>query len=107
MIDALEQAGLSGAMLDGPIQADCYWRFSRPKSHFGTGKNAKVLKSSAPRYHSKKPDRDNLDKAVLDAMTQAGVWRDDARAARGLLEKRYCNDGELPGVTIQMRELEP
>jgi Holliday junction resolvase RusA-like endonuclease len=28
--------------------------------------------------HGKKPDADNLLKAVMDAMTVAGVWKDDA-----------------------------
>ena len=28
--------------------------------------------------HTKKPDLDNLLKAVMDAMTVAGVWKDDA-----------------------------
>ncbi|GHV28121.1 hypothetical protein AGMMS4952_11050 [Spirochaetia bacterium] len=28
--------------------------------------------------HAKKPDTDNLLKAVMDAMTAAGVWKDDA-----------------------------
>jgi crossover junction endodeoxyribonuclease RusA len=28
--------------------------------------------------HVKKPDVDNLMKATMDAMTEAGVWKDDA-----------------------------
>jgi Holliday junction resolvase RusA-like endonuclease len=28
--------------------------------------------------HGKKPDTDNLLKAVMDAMTAAGAWKDDA-----------------------------
>jgi Holliday junction resolvase RusA-like endonuclease len=28
--------------------------------------------------HIRKPDTDNLLKAVMDSITQAGVWKDDA-----------------------------
>ena len=29
--------------------------------------------------HDKKPDTDNLEKAVMDAITNAGIWKDDAQ----------------------------
>ena len=39
----------SGA-LNLPVRADIEFVFPRPKSHYGTGKNADVLKPSAPKY---------------------------------------------------------
>ena len=45
----------------------CFY-FKRPASHFGSGKNAAVLKASSPALHTGKPDCDNLAKAVLDAL---------------------------------------
>ena len=28
--------------------------------------------------HIQKPDKDNLEKAVMDALTEAGIWKDDS-----------------------------
>jgi Holliday junction resolvase RusA-like endonuclease len=36
------------------------------------------MKGEVPLPHGKKPDVDNLLKAVMDSMTTAGVWKDDA-----------------------------
>ena len=36
------------------------FRFVRPKSHYGTGRNAKKLKPSAPPHHTQKPDATKL-----------------------------------------------
>jgi Holliday junction resolvase RusA-like endonuclease len=36
------------------------------------------MKGEAAVPHTKKPDVDNLLKAVMDSMTAAGVWKDDA-----------------------------
>ena len=38
----------------------------------------KAMKGEAAVPHTKKPDVDNLLKAVMDSMTAAGVWKDDA-----------------------------
>ncbi|MCL2210221.1 MAG: RusA family crossover junction endodeoxyribonuclease [Treponema sp.] len=38
----------------------------------------KAMKITDDVPHDKKPDKDNLEKAVMDAMTSVGVWKDDA-----------------------------
>jgi Holliday junction resolvase RusA-like endonuclease len=38
----------------------------------------KAMKGETAVPHTKKPDVDNLLKAVMDSMTVAGVWKDDA-----------------------------
>jgi len=53
--------------LDGPLEATLLFYFGRPKYHFGTGKNALKLKETAPIWHNKKTDLDNLIKFVLDS----------------------------------------
>lgn len=75
---------------DCPIRVDISFYFGRPKSHYGTGKNATVLKPNAPWWHTCKPDRDNLDKFVLDAMTKL-YWRDDSMVCAGTILKQYCS----------------
>ncbi len=72
----------------GPLQVDCYFFFKRPNSHFGTGKKAGVLKDNAPDWKISKPDRDNLDKLVMDSMKDI-FWKDDAQACAGSIYKRY------------------
>ena len=56
-----------------------------------------------------KPDADNLEKAVMDAMTVAGWWLDDAQISdlRGL--KRYPAVGARTGavVTVWRDEVKP
>lgn len=62
----------------GPLSLSCEFRFTRPKSHYGTGKNSDRLKPSAPYYHTIKSDIDNLFKLVMDCMTGI-VWVDDCQ----------------------------
>lgn len=71
------------------VRCDLTFYLPRPKAHFGSGKNAAVLKASAPAHPTGKPDRDNLDKAVCDAITAARVWHDDKQVTDGRIRKRY------------------
>lgn len=74
---AAASAGLAGRKLGGPIRLCIQFQFQRPAAHFGTGANRERLKTSAPQYHVQRPDADNLAKAVMDALTDAGIWADD------------------------------
>ncbi|HEX8325431.1 MAG TPA: RusA family crossover junction endodeoxyribonuclease [Tepidisphaeraceae bacterium] len=47
-----------------------------------------------------KPDRDNCEKAVLDALTDAGFWKDDAQVCDGSVRKFYHAIGDHPGARI-------
>lgn len=62
----------------------------RPKGHF-TSKGA--LTKSAPLQPCNKDDLDNLAKAVLDALTQIGMWRDDGQIVQLSLSKQYATSG--------------
>lgn len=76
--------------IDQPIRVDCIFYFPRPKAHYGTGKNLGKLKDNAPVWHTKKPDRDNLDKFVLDALSKV-FWRDDSLVCDGRIIKLYSD----------------
>lgn len=73
----------------------------RPASHYGTGKNANVLKKDAPVWVAKKPDLDNLVKFILDTMNQV-FYRDDAQIVTLSVSKRY---GITPLTTIAMQTI--
>ena len=88
------------------IEVSLEFYFDRPKSHYGTGKNADKLKASAPRFHTKKPDVDNLAKAVLDACQDAGLFKDDSMVLSLLIEKFYLDPGDetKQGCEISIKE---
>ena len=88
----------------GPIGLTVAFRFSRPRSHYGTGKNAARLKASAPRHHTSKPDLDNLIKAVKDCLTTIGMWRDDSQVIHEISSKEYAVP---PGVSISIEMENP
>jgi Holliday junction resolvase RusA-like endonuclease len=50
--------------------------------------------------HLAKPDIDNLEKAVLDALKKAGIYVDDAQVFLVHKGKFYADFGEMPGARI-------
>lgn len=87
------------AASDKPFRVDSVFIFARPK--------AKTFKSRAnpPLWHMSKPDRDNLDKSVLDCLTGI-VWVDDSQVVAGSLEKRTGVPDEQSGLMLTIEELE-
>ena len=93
------KASLYGVFpLPGPLGVSLAFYMPRPKGHFGK----KGLKASAPSFPTGKPDVDNLAKAVLDALTQVGMWVDDAQIITLMVSKHY---GQKTGCQIQIEEL--
>jgi len=88
-------------LLDGPLRVDVFFYLKRPLSHCGTGRNSGVLKASAPTYHRSKPDKDNLEKLVLDALTEI-IWKDDSIICQGWSQKEYSSK---PRVEIYIKQL--
>lgn len=50
----------------------------RPRGHFGTGRNAGLVKATAPAFPTTRPDVLKLARAAEDALTGI-VWRDDSQ----------------------------
>ncbi len=90
--------------LTGPVVVRLTFVMPRPKSHYRTGRNAHLLKDSAPELPAGKPDVDKLARAVLDAIGSAGVWGDDSQVTNLHATKRYAGgagaQAERPGVHI-------
>jgi len=87
----------------GAVELRMGFDLPRPASHYGTGRNVTTVKASAPPWPITMPDLDKLVRAVGDALTDAGVWKDDSQVVSLTTAKRY---GDRPGVLIQVKELE-
>ena len=73
-----------------PVEVFMIFSYSRPKSHFGSGKNSHILKKTAPKIPTR-PDIDNLIKMVLDV--NQGKERfilNDSQVKTVCAEKKYC-----------------
>jgi len=87
--------------LDEPLEVVIFLYYGRPKNHYGTGRNARRLKESAPIWKATAPDRDNADKFILDAL-KGIFWRDDSRVCAGPIIKQYS---EIPRTEIFINKL--
>jgi Holliday junction resolvase RusA-like endonuclease len=89
IIDAWERAGFSGYLLGEPLAIECDFFVRRPKGHWGTGRNARVLKE---RYvdarPTGRPDLSNLVKLIEDALTTL-AWADDDQIVSIAARKSY------------------
>jgi len=56
-------------------------------------------------YCQAKPDIDNLLKSTMDALSQAGVWRDDAQVVAVVASKRYESANQAIGAVIRLEAL--
>ena len=90
-----------GPLLTGALELNVTFIMPRPKGHYGTGRNAGVLKTNAPKFHIVRPDSTKLLRPTEDALTGI-IWRDDAQLAIRAM-KLY---GERPGAFIEVRRME-
>lgn len=95
------QADTNRLPMLGPVRVYVNFTFPRPKSHY-TGKGA--LSSSATFHKSTKPDLDKLVRALLDALTDAQVFRDDGQVAYVSAQKHY---GDQPGMSVEVKPFTP
>lgn len=96
--------GVVPPFFDGPVIVHVYFVFARPRSHYGTGRNASVLKASAPEHGPvtrNRADVDKLARAVLDAITHV-VFADDSQVIRLLAAKSWADPTIAPGAYIQV-----
>lgn len=96
--------------ITGPVRIWVRFTFNRPLHHYGTGRNSEAIKErylhAQPTY---KKDVDKLQRAVFDALTEAGVWADDGQVVDVRARKFYAHGHELAldkaGVDIVIEEL--
>jgi Holliday junction resolvase RusA-like endonuclease len=88
---------LPSSPLIGPIRLHVIFIFARPQLHYRANG---ALRPTAPVWHTHRPDRDNLEKAMLDALTTLGFWKDDCQVCGGEVMKRYTKSDERPGAIV-------
>jgi crossover junction endodeoxyribonuclease RusA len=102
---ALTQLAIAGCEtppLTGPIRVVAIFKFPRPKSHYRTGRNAHLLRDDAPEFKMSRPDGEKLERSTYDALTDAGVWRDDAQVVDAHWTKVYSDS---PGAHLVIEAL--
>ena len=77
--------------LTGPVALAVWWWFPAEGTHRDGD------------WRTARPDLDNLNKLLLDCMTAARWWGDDAQVVVLTTGKQY---GDIPGLEITARELE-
>jgi Holliday junction resolvase RusA-like endonuclease len=103
------QAELRAAMLEvappeplpGAVKVFLRVGVVRPRSHYGTGRNAQLLKPGAPLWPPTGKDLDKIQRAIGD--TGSGIlWRDDRQIAAWEVRRQY---DERPGIILSVLEL--
>ena len=86
--DAAAQAMDGRQLLAGALKLEIQFLRVRPASHFRTGKNAHLVRDSAPKYPTTKPDQLKLARAIEDALSGI-VYRDDNQVVRHILAEDW------------------
>ena len=98
---AVRQEAVANApesLITGPIRVELDFFLPRPKAHLD---RHGVPKAQSPVWHCKKPDLDNLIKAVTDAITDTQkVWLDDSQIYQITAVKTY--DLQQSGCSVSI-----
>ena len=110
-VRAATQNQYKGPIISAPVALCATFLFPRPKGHYGSGKNADRLKPSAPRFLTsvRHGDLDKLLRSTCDGLSvSAGgaLLADDSLVVQAMAEKRYCDEGELPGAYLTVTTLQ-
>lgn len=90
------------SILTGPIRVELDFFLPRPKAHL---KKDGFPKPKTPVWHCKKPDLDNLIKAVTDAITDTQlVWLDDSQICEITATKTYSMSASGCSVRISAEQ---
>lgn len=86
--------------LDGPLRCALLFGFPRPPSH-------PKRRRTWPTGEGQQGDIDKLSRAILDGLTDAQVWVDDARVVELHSLKDWCGFGQarlltVPGVVVRI-----
>jgi len=93
------QAMAGRTLLEGAVLVELRIVLSIPQSK---SKRWKAQAVAGEVFPTKKPDMDNVIKAIYDGLNGV-VWKDDVQVVDAFVRKRY---GEVPGVHVRVVPLE-
>jgi len=85
---------------EGPLSVSLRFRMPIPKS---ATKRVRTAMAAGEIAHTGRPDIDNCQKAILDALNGV-VFADDGQVCRAFTSKLYA---EIPGVDVRVEAHEP
>lgn len=100
-LDAIERG--APTFPTGGVIVGVAFRFTRPRYHYRSGKHAHLLGSRATPVPDVKPDVDKLVRSTLDALGEAGVFKDDSQVVAIWATKEYDDHGGGQGATVTVR----
>ena len=105
----LESMRFGRKRVEAPVRVELLFCFDRPASHKGTGRNAGILKDSAPRWPVSRGsgDIDKLARGLLDGLT-GPVLKDDSQVCVLAVQKEYLGStGAMtePGAFVIVRRM--
>lgn len=86
-------------LLEGAVMVEMRIVLAIPES---MSKKRKAQAIAGELFPTKKPDMDNVIKAIYDGLNGV-VWKDDVQVVDAFVRKRY---GEVPGVHVRIVPLE-
>lgn len=96
---AAQQAMVGRTLLAGPVEVQMAILLPIPAS-WSKKKQAAAIAGQV--YPTKKPDADNVVKAIFDGINGV-VWNDDVQACDIVVRKRYA---ETPGVQVLVKPID-
>jgi Holliday junction resolvase RusA-like endonuclease len=84
--------------LTGALSLTLLFKFEHLKSTPKSKRNMLIWKDT-------KPDVDNMSKLILDAMTSAGFWNDDAQIAKLHISKAWVKQ-DRQGLSVDLHEIQ-
>lgn len=82
--------------VEGPVQVEIIYYLKRPQ------RLMRKIDPDTSIPHEKKPDIDNLNKAVFDALTMVKLWNDDSQVYQITAKKYYHSKSGKPGAAIKI-----
>jgi Holliday junction resolvase RusA-like endonuclease len=106
----IEQKINNGEIIEQPVEIFIDFLFYRPQGHYGTGRNERNLKPSAPTFPTTRTtgDIDKLCRSTLDGLSvpSGGILlKDDSLVVELKAKKTYAARGGFQGAFIHIWKL--
>ena len=103
----IEQKINNGEIIEKPVEIFIDFLFHRPQGHYGSGRNERNLKPSAPNYPTTRTtgDIDKLCRSTLDGLSISSggiLLRDDSLVVNLRAKKQFATKGGFQGAFIHI-----